>query len=143
MLRGGRDENATMSLHHFSPILIVDDSGAVRNVVRKLLMQLGYKNVDDAPNGAAALEKVSAKAFQLIISDWNMEPINGYELLERLRAEEKYANLRFIMMTADTSISKVVQARHAGVSCFINKPFSAEELRTKIVHVSSDQRAPN
>lgn len=129
-----------MNIHHLSPILVVDDSNAVRSVVRKLLTQLGYKNLDDAPDGAVALEKISAKSFKLIISDWNMEPMNGYELLERLRADEKHANLRFIMMTGDSSISKIIQARHAGVSCFIKKPFGAEELRTKIAQVGAEQR---
>jgi len=130
-----------MSIHHFSPILIVDDSNVVRGVVRKLLTQLGYRNLDDAPDGAVALEKISAKPFTLIISDWNMEPMSGYELLERLRAEEKHADLRFIMMTAEATITKIIQARHAGVSCFINKPFSAEELRTKIAQVNCERRA--
>jgi two-component system chemotaxis response regulator CheY len=129
-----------MSIHYFDPILIVDDSSVVRSVVRKLLAQLGYKNLDDAADGVAALEKISAKPFALVISDWNMEPMSGYELLERLRTEKKHADLRFIMMTADASISKVVQARHAGVSCFINKPFSAEELRTKIAQVNCERR---
>ena len=130
-----------MSLHHFSPILIVDDSATVRSVVCKLLTQLGYKNLDDAPDGETALKNISAKSYSLIISDWNMEPMNGYQLLERLRAEKKHANLRFIMMTANASISKIIQARHAGVSCFINKPFSAEELRTKIAQVNCERRA--
>jgi len=130
-----------MSIHHFSPILIIDDSNVVRGVVRKLLTQLGYKSLDEAADGAVALEKISAKPFALIISDWNMEPMSGYELLERLRAEEKHADLRFIMMTAEASITKVIQARHAGVSCFINKPFSVEELRTKIAQINCEQRA--
>jgi two-component system, chemotaxis family, chemotaxis protein CheY len=122
-----------MTIHHFSSILIVDDSGAVRSVVRRLLTQLGFKNIDEAPNGKAALEKISEQHFSLVISDWNMEPMNGQILLENVRANKKYANLPFIMMTADTSIEKIVQAKKAGVTCFINKPFRADELQAKIL----------
>jgi len=122
-----------MTIHQFSSILIVDDSGAVRSVVRKLLTQLGFKNIDEAPHGEAALEKISEQHFSLVISDWNMEPMNGQILLENVRANKKYANLPFIMMTADTSIEKIVQAKKAGVTCFINKPFRADELQAKIL----------
>jgi two-component system chemotaxis response regulator CheY len=122
-----------MTIHHFSNILIVDDSGAVRSVVRKLLTQLGFQNCDEASDGTAALVKISEKHFSLVISDWNMEPMNGQLLLEKVRENEKYANLPFIMMTADSTIDKIVQARHAGVTCFIKKPFRAEELQAKIL----------
>jgi two-component system chemotaxis response regulator CheY len=122
-----------MTIHHFSSILIVDDSGAVRSVVRKLLTQLGFKNIDEAPNGEAALEKISEQHFSLVISDWIMEPMSGQILLENVRANKKYANLPFIMMTADPSIEKIVQAKKAGVTCFIKKPFRAEELQAKIM----------
>jgi two-component system, chemotaxis family, chemotaxis protein CheY len=130
-----------MNIHHCSDILIVDDSGAVRSVVRRLLTQLGFKNVDEASDGAAAFEKISKKNYDLVISDWNMEPVNGRELLERVRANKKYANMRFIMMTADSTIDKIVQAKHAGVSCFINKPFGADGLQAKILQVNAEHRA--
>jgi len=126
-----------MTIHHFSSILIVDDSGAVRSVVRKLLTQLGYKNIDEAADGEAALEKVSEQHFSLVISDWNMEPMSGQILLENVRANKKYANLPFIMMTADSSIEKIIQAKKAGVTCFINKPFRAEDLQAKILQTNA------
>lgn len=122
-----------MTIHHFSTILIVDDSGAVRSVVRKLLTQLGFQSLDEASDGEAALAKISKNHFSLVISDWNMEPMNGQMLLEKVRENKKYANLPFIMMTANSTIDKIVQAKHAGVTCFINKPFRAEELQAKIV----------
>jgi two-component system, chemotaxis family, chemotaxis protein CheY len=125
-----------MTIHHYSDILIVDDSGAVRSVVRKLLTQLGYKNIDEASDGTSALAKISEKRFDLVISDWNMEPMGGQELLEQVRANEKLQNLPFIMMTADSTIDKIVQARHARVSCFINKPFRADALQAKILEIS-------
>jgi two-component system chemotaxis response regulator CheY len=130
-----------MNIHHFSSILIVDDSGAVRSVVRKLLTQLGFQNIDDAPDGEAALEKLSEQHFSLVISDWNMEPMSGQTLLENVRANKKYANLPFIMMTADPSIEKIVQAKKAGVTCFIKKPFRADELQVKILQTNTNNQS--
>jgi two-component system chemotaxis response regulator CheY len=130
-----------MTIHHFSSILIVDDSGAVRSVVRKLLTQLGFKNLDEAPDGEAALKKISEQHFSLVISDWNMEPMSGQILLENVRANKKYANLPFIMMTADSSIEKIVQAKKAGVTCFINKPFRADELQAKILQTNTNKQS--
>jgi two-component system, chemotaxis family, chemotaxis protein CheY len=126
-----------MTIHHFSSILIVDDSGAVRSVVRKLLTHLGFKNIDEAPDGEAALEKISEQHVSLVISDWNMEPMSGQTLLENVRANKKYADLPFIMMTADPSIERIVRAKKAGVTCFINKPFRAEELQAKILQANA------
>jgi two-component system chemotaxis response regulator CheY len=126
-----------MTIHHFSSILIVDDSGAVRSVVRKLLTQLGFKNIDEAPDGEVALEKISKEHFSLVISDWNMEPMSGQLLLENVRANKSYANLPFIMMTADPSIERIVQAKKAGVTSFISKPFRAEELQAKILQTNT------
>jgi two-component system chemotaxis response regulator CheY len=127
-----------MIIHHFSNILVVDDSSTVRTVVRRLLTQLGYRNIDDVADGAAALAKISENHFDLVISDWNMEPMSGDALLEHVRASEKYKKLPFIMMTADSTIDKVVQARRAGVSCFINKPFGAEALQAKITEINRE-----
>jgi two-component system chemotaxis response regulator CheY len=129
-----------MNIHHSSDILIVDDSGVVRSVVRKLLTQLGFRNFDEASDGEAALTKISGKQFGLVISDWNMEPMSGQTLLEQVRANKQYANLPFIMMTADSTIDKIVQAKNAGVTCFIKKPFRAEELQAKILQTSTTNR---
>jgi two-component system chemotaxis response regulator CheY len=136
MLLGG----LKMAIHQFNSILIVDDSGAVRSVVRKLLMQLGFKNIDEAPDGEAALAKLSETHFALVISDWNMEPMSGKVLLEQVRANKQHANLPFIMMTADPSIDKLVQAKHAGVTCFIKKPFNAQDLQAKISQANTSNR---
>jgi len=130
-----------MTIHQFNSILIVDDSGAVRSVVRKLLTQLGFQNLDEASDGESALAKISEKHFGLVISDWNMEPMSGHILLENVRANKQYANLPFIMMTADPSIEKIVQAKHAGVTCFIKKPFRAEELQAKILQTNTDKHS--
>ena len=130
-----------MTIHQFSSILIVDDSGAVRSVVRKLLTQLGFHNLDEASDGEVALAKISEKHFGLVISDWNMERMSGQVLLENVRANKQYANLPFIMMTADPSIEKVVKAKHAGVTCFIKKPFRADELQAKILQTNTSNQS--
>jgi two-component system chemotaxis response regulator CheY len=121
-----------------SEILVVDDSGSVRSIVRKLLVQLGFSNIDEASDGNTAITKIKEKRYGLVIADWNMDPMNGQALLEQVRAEEKYANLPFIMMTAESAVDKIIQARHAGVSSFINKPFGAEALQAKISQINID-----
>jgi two-component system, chemotaxis family, chemotaxis protein CheY len=126
-----------MSIHHDSQILIVDDSASVRSIIRKILTQLGYKNIDEASDGGDALAKIAEKQFDLVISDWNMEPMDGRALLEKVRAIEKYAKLPFIIMTADPAINKIVQAKNARVSSFINKPFTAESLKAKISEINT------
>lgn len=127
-----------MTIHSHSDILIVDDSGVIRSVVRKLLMQLGFKTIDEASDGAAALKKIFEEHADLVISDWNMEPMNGEELLQQVRANKKCEHLPFIMMTADPTIEKIVRARRSAVSCFINKPFRAEELQVKIAEINKN-----
>lgn len=106
-----------MTIHQYNSILIVDDSGAMRSIVRKLLVQLGFKNIDEASDGESALAKISENHFALVISDWNMKPMSGQLLLLNVRANKQYANLPFIMMTADSTIDKIVQAKNAGVTC--------------------------
>lgn len=113
-------------------ILIVDDSNVIRNIVRKLLAQIGYSDVEEASDGADALAKIHEKHYGLVISDWNMEPMNGEALLEHVRAERHFAKLPFIMMTAESEVSKLINAKYAGVNSFINKPFNAEAPKAKI-----------
>ena len=127
-----------MIINRKSRILVVDDSGAMRSIVRKLLAQLGYADVDEAPDGAAALAKMNEKPYGLVISDWNMEPMNGQALLEHVRANKKFANVPFIMMTAQSDPDKIIESKYAGVSSFISKPFSAEALQSKISKINAE-----
>ena len=127
-----------MTINRKSQILVVDDSGATRSIVRKLLAQLGYSDVDEASDGAAALAKINEKLYGLVISDWNMEPMNGQALLEHVRANKKFTDLPFIMMTAQSDPDKIVDAKYAGVSSFISKPFSAEALLAKISKINAE-----
>ena len=124
-----------MAITRKSQILIVDDSGAMRSIVRKLLAKLGYTDVDEASDGAAAVAKMNEKPYGLVVSDWNMEPMNGQELLDHVRANKKFTDLPFIMMTAQSDPDKIIESKYAGVSSFISKPFSAATLQAKISQI--------
>jgi two-component system, chemotaxis family, chemotaxis protein CheY len=114
------------------PILVVDDYQTMVRIIRNLLKQIGFENVDDASNGEDALAKLRSKNYGLIISDWNMEPMTGFQLLQKVREDELYANIPFIMVTAESKTDNVVAARNAGVSHYIVKPFNAGTLKAKI-----------
>jgi two-component system chemotaxis response regulator CheY len=124
-----------MAIETYSEILLVDDSGTVRKIVRDLLNKLGFTKVDEASDGEDALAKINGKSYALVIADWNMAPMNGQMLLQKIRENEQNKHLCFIMMTAESAIDKIVQAKQLGVSGFINKPFSAEALRAKILQL--------
>ena len=125
-----------MTIDSKSKILVVDDSGAVRSIVRKILTQLGYIEVDEASDGVAAFAKMNVKPYALVISDWNMEPINGKALLVQVRSTKKIENIPFIMMTTGSDQYKILKARFAPI-CFIDKPFSAEALQSKISEINT------
>jgi two-component system, chemotaxis family, chemotaxis protein CheY len=119
------------------PILVVDDYGTMVRIIKNLLKQIGYEDVDDAPNGEAALEKIRSKRYGLVISDWNMEPMTGFELLQKVRADSANADTPFIMVTAESKTDNVLAARKAGVNNYIVKPFNAQTLKLKIDQVLS------
>ena len=114
------------------PILIVDDYKTMLRIIRNLLKQLGFDNVDEATDGSAALQKLRQKDFGLVISDWNMEPMTGIELLREVRADSRLKNLPFIMVTAESKTENVISAKAAGVSNYIVKPFNAATLKMKL-----------
>ena len=114
------------------PILVVDDYNTMIRIIRNLLRQLGFADVDDANDGASALSKMSAKRYGLVISDWNMEPMTGYELLKRVRSTPDISATPFIMVTAESKTENVVAAKQAGVNNYIVKPFTADTLKSKI-----------
>ena len=114
------------------PVLIVDDYTTMVRIIRNLLKQLGFEDVDDAPDGASALAKMRAKKYELVISDWNMEPMTGYELLKQVRADPSLGQVRFIMVTAESKTENVIAAKQAGVNNYIVKPFNADTLKNKI-----------
>lgn len=114
------------------PILIVDDYKTMLRIIRNLLKQLGFNNVDEATDGSAALQKLRDKEYKLVISDWNMEPMSGMQLLTEVRADTKLKDLPFIMITAESKTENVIAAKEAGVSNYIVKPFNAATLKTKL-----------
>ena len=113
-------------------VLVVDDYSTMIRIIRNLLKQLGFENIDDASDGSAALNKMRGKKYGLVISDWNMEPMSGIELLQRVRDEEKLSETPFIMVTAESKTENVIAAKKAGVNNYIVKPFTAQTLKTKI-----------
>ncbi len=116
-------------------VLVVDDYSTMRRIIKNLLNQIGFQNVDEADNGASAYDKMRAKKFGLVISDWNMEPMSGLELLKLVRADAGLKDTPFIMVTAESKTENVIAAKQAGVSNYIVKPFNAETLKTKISSV--------
>ena len=121
-----------MSADSTMPILVVDDYQTMGRIICNLLKQIGYENVDTASNGAQALERIAEKQYGLIISDWNMQPMTGFELLVKLKADAATADIPFIMVTAESKTDNVIAARKAGVSSYIVKPFNAATLKAKI-----------
>jgi two-component system chemotaxis response regulator CheY len=114
------------------PILVVDDYKTMIRIIRNLLKQLGFENVDEATDGKEALDKMKNKKYGLVISDWNMEPMTGLDLLKGVRANASMLKTPFIMMTADSQTQNVVAAKKAGVDNYIVKPFNAATLKGKI-----------
>jgi len=131
-----------MALDPSMPVLVVDDYGTMVRIIRNLLRQLGFSDVDDANDGAAALAMMHAKRYGLVISDWNMEPMSGYDLLREVRADPAFGETPFIMVTAESKTDNVVAAKKAGVNNYIVKPFNAQTLRAKIEAVFAENAEP-
>lgn len=113
-------------------VLVVDDYSTMRRIIRNLLGQIGYTDVAEAEDGASALSMLRKGKFDFVISDWNMEPMSGYELLKEVRADEQLKTMPFILVTAESKTENVVAAKKAGVNNYIVKPFNAATLQTKI-----------
>jgi two-component system chemotaxis response regulator CheY len=120
------------------PVLVVDDYNTMIRIIRNLLKQLGFEHVDDASDGSAALEKMRQRKYGLVISDWNMEPMTGYDLLQEVRSDPNLMKTPFIMVTAESKTENVIAAKKAGVSNYIVKPFNAQTLKSKIDAVFVD-----
>ncbi|HWL05532.1 MAG TPA: response regulator [Xanthobacteraceae bacterium] len=121
------------------PILVVDDYTTMVRIIRNLLQQIGFSDIDDATNGELAFARMRERRYGLVISDWNMEPMTGYELLLKVRADENLRETPFIMVTAESKTENVIAAKRAGVNNYIVKPFNAETLRGKVQAVFGDR----
>ena len=121
-----------MAVDMAMPILIVDDYKTMSRIVATQLGQLGFTNVEAVEDGEAALDRLHAGPYGLVIADWNMEPMSGYALLLEVRANRDFAQTRFMMMMADSNADNVVAANAAGVNGFIVKPFATSTLKIKL-----------
>ncbi len=121
-----------MALDRAMPILVVDDYQTMIRIIRNLLKQIGFEEVDDALDGAEALAKMKQRKYGLVISDWNMEPMTGYDLLKAVRSDDGLKEMPFIMLTAESKTDNVIAAKKAGVNSYIVKPFNAQTLKQKI-----------
>ncbi|MBK5950656.1 response regulator [Rhodobium orientis] len=121
-----------MALDLSMPVLVVDDYKTMIRIIRNLLKQLGFSDIDEASDGTEAFGKMQERKYGLVISDWNMEPMTGYELLKKVRAENSISKTPFIMVTAESKTENVIAAKKAGVNNYIVKPFNAQTLKGKI-----------
>ena len=131
-----------MAVDLSAPVLIVDDYNTMIRIIRNLLKQLGFEQIDDACDGSAALAKMRERKYGLVISDWNMEPMTGFDLLQHVRSDPSLEKTPFIMVTAESKTENVIAAKKAGVSNYIVKPFNAQTLKSKIDAVFADVEAP-
>ena len=113
-------------------ILVVDDYSTMLRIIKNLLTQIGFNNIETASNGVEAYSKLQAGKYELIISDWNMDEMTGLELLKKVRASDEFKAIPFIMVTAESEAKNVIAAKEAGVNNYIVKPFSADTLKTKM-----------
>lgn len=116
-------------------VLIVDDQASIRGITRYILQQIGMTQVTDASNGVDALDALRVRPFDLVVSDWNMDVMDGLTLLKTIRADEKLKKTPFIMVTGQADKSLVMTAAKAGVNNYVIKPFNAATLKTKIEQV--------
>ena len=112
--------------------LVVDDFSTMRRIVRNLLKELGYSNVDEAEDGAMALSKLKNEQFDFVISDWNMPVMNGLDMLKSIRADASLAKLPVLMVTAEAKKENIIAAAQAGANGYVVKTFTAATLEEKL-----------
>lgn len=113
-------------------LLVVDDFSTMRRIIKNILRQLGFNNIEEADDGTTAWEVINKGGIDFVISDWNMPQMTGIELLRKVRASEEFADMPFLMVTAEAQQENVIEAVQAKVSNYIVKPFTAETLKQKI-----------
>lgn len=121
-------------------ILVVDDFSTMRRIMRNVLAQLGFNNIDEAEDGQEALGKLQSGEYEFIISDWNMPKMMGIDLLRKVRADSQLQGLPFLMVTAESQRENVEEAVKAGVSSYIVKPFTADLLKAKLEQIFQSSR---
>jgi two-component system, chemotaxis family, chemotaxis protein CheY len=129
-----------MSIDYSQPVLVVNDLPSMTEIIVSLLRKIGFTNIDDAPDGRQVLAKMKNEKYALVISDWQMEPMNGHELLEAVRASPGISTTPFIMVTAHIEPQNVISARQAGANSYIGIPFTLPTLRAKILQTLDPYR---
>ncbi len=115
--------------------LVVDDFSTMRRIIRNLLKELGYTNVDEAEDGSVGLSKLKRESFDFVVSDWNMPVMDGLQLLQSIRADANLSHLPVLMVTAEAKKENIIAAAQAGASGYIVKPFTAATLDEKITKI--------
>ncbi|MFT4562073.1 MAG: two-component system chemotaxis response regulator CheY [Gammaproteobacteria bacterium] len=118
-------------------ILVVDDFSTMRRIIKKLLCDLGFSDIEEADDGLSALPVLLSGNFDFVITDWNMPGMSGLELVEAIRANEETANLPVLMITAEARRPQIIAAAEAGVNGYVIKPFTSEVLEQKILEIFS------
>ncbi len=113
-------------------ILVVDDMSTMRRIVKNILKQLGFNNLEEAENGQEALTKLKADTYGFVVSDWNMPVMMGIDMLRAIRADDKLKKIPVLMVTAEAQKENLMEAVQAGVSNYVVKPFTAETMQDKI-----------
>jgi two-component system chemotaxis response regulator CheY len=116
-------------------LLIVEDRAVMLKIIRRLLVQIGFVHVDEAVNGVAALERIGRKRYDLILSDWNMDGMSGFDLLKILRADPATCDIPFILVTAESKAENMLVAKAAGASGYLVKPFKLDMLEKTVAGV--------
>ena len=117
-------------------VLVVDDYQTMTRILINFLRRLGFTNVECAKNGVEALDKLNQSSFDFIISDWDMQPMTGIELLRKIRASDKLKHLPFIMVTTESKHANIIAAKDAGASNYIVKPFNGDTLKSKLESIA-------
>lgn len=115
--------------------LVVDDMSTMRRIVRSILKELGFDNVEEAEDGNDALSKLKAGKFDFVISDWNMPNLDGLEMLKAIRSDEKLKTLPVMLVTAEAKKENIIEAAKAGASGYVVKPFTAAVLEEKLTKI--------
>lgn len=131
-----------MSLHDESNILVVDDVNTMRTQIKELLIGFGFHNVDTVANGEEAKAALTSKTYHLVLSDWHMEPTNGMELLKFVRANATLKPMAFLMITAESTKERVVEAIKSGVDDYLVKPLTRAQIETKVYTILLKKRTP-
>lgn len=122
-------------------VLVVDDFPTMRRIVKNLLKQIGFENIDEAEDGMQALQKLKTGQYGLVVSDWNMPNMEGIDLIRKIRQDPNLKDTPFLMVTAEAEKEKVIEAIKAGVDNYIVKPFTAEVLKEKLEKISEKKKS--